>query len=239
MPPAMRPSRGIATTACGRCSATSWGRTRPMTPGSSSASRSRPSSGRGTATAPGRTASGKGSPTTPAPASPSRRWSSATAVRMSATGVVFTRNPATGEAGLYGDVMFGAQGEDVVAGTHRTEPLASLDQRLPAVAAELRRDGRPPGGLLPRPVRHRVHHRGGPPVAPPGARRQAEPAGRAADGPRDGARRAVPAVAPRGRRAGRAAAGRAAARRDRPAPATPRRWRPGWPRRRAWPPARS
>ena len=59
----------------------------------------------------------------------------------SATGVVFTRNPATGEAGLYGDVMFGAQGEDVVAGTHRTEPLASLDQRLPAVAAELRRDG--------------------------------------------------------------------------------------------------
>ena len=59
----------------------------------------------------------------------------------SATGVVFTRNPATGEAGLYGDVLFGAQGEDVVAGTHRTEPLASLDARLPEVAAELRRDG--------------------------------------------------------------------------------------------------
>ena len=59
----------------------------------------------------------------------------------SVTGVVFTRNPATGEPGLYGDVMFGAQGEDVVAGTHRTEPLATLDQRLPAVAAELRRDG--------------------------------------------------------------------------------------------------
>ncbi|HXX59978.1 MAG TPA: pyruvate, phosphate dikinase [Candidatus Sulfotelmatobacter sp.] len=59
----------------------------------------------------------------------------------SATGVVFTRNPATGEPGLYGDVMFGAQGEDVVAGTHRTEPLASLDRRLPALAAELRRDG--------------------------------------------------------------------------------------------------
>ena len=59
----------------------------------------------------------------------------------SATGVVFTRNPATGEPGLYGDVMFGAQGEDVVAGTHRTEPLATLDARLPAVAAELRGDG--------------------------------------------------------------------------------------------------
>ena len=56
----------------------------------------------------------------------------------SATGVVFTRNPATGEPGLYGDVMFGAQGEDVVAGTHATQPLAVLDERLPAVGRELR-----------------------------------------------------------------------------------------------------
>jgi pyruvate, orthophosphate dikinase len=51
---------------------------------------------------------------------------------------VFTRNPATGEPGLYGDVLFGGQGEDVVAGAHRTEPLSVLDQRLPAVAAQLR-----------------------------------------------------------------------------------------------------
>jgi pyruvate,orthophosphate dikinase len=57
----------------------------------------------------------------------------------SATGVLFTRNPATGENVLYGDVMFRAQGEDVVAGTHQTLPIASLDERLPAVAAELRR----------------------------------------------------------------------------------------------------
>ena len=56
----------------------------------------------------------------------------------SATGVLFTRDPATGEPALYGDVLFGAQGEDVVAGTHRTEPIAVLDDRLPAVAAELR-----------------------------------------------------------------------------------------------------
>ena len=56
----------------------------------------------------------------------------------SATGVLFTRNPATGEPTLYGDLLFGAQGEDVVAGTHRTEPIAVLDQRMPAVAAELR-----------------------------------------------------------------------------------------------------
>jgi pyruvate,orthophosphate dikinase len=56
----------------------------------------------------------------------------------SATGVLFTRNPATGEARLYGDVLFDAQGEDVVAGTHHTEPIAVLDERLPVVAAELR-----------------------------------------------------------------------------------------------------
>jgi pyruvate,orthophosphate dikinase len=56
----------------------------------------------------------------------------------SATGVVFTRDPATGRPSLYGDVMFDAQGEDVVAGTHRTEPIAVLDERLPDVAADLR-----------------------------------------------------------------------------------------------------
>jgi pyruvate,orthophosphate dikinase len=56
----------------------------------------------------------------------------------SGTGVLFTRNPATGEPVLYGDVMFNAQGEDVVAGTHRTEPITCLDERLPAVARQLR-----------------------------------------------------------------------------------------------------
>jgi len=56
----------------------------------------------------------------------------------SATGVVFTRNPATGERGLYGDVLFDAQGEDVVAGNHATEPIAALDARLPGAAADLR-----------------------------------------------------------------------------------------------------
>jgi pyruvate,orthophosphate dikinase len=56
----------------------------------------------------------------------------------SGSGVMFTRNPATGEPVPYGDVMFNAQGEDVVAGTHRTEPLSVLDERMPAVARELR-----------------------------------------------------------------------------------------------------
>jgi pyruvate,orthophosphate dikinase len=56
----------------------------------------------------------------------------------SGTGVLFTRNPATGEPVLYGDVMFNAQGEDVVAGTHHTQPIAVLDERMPTVACELR-----------------------------------------------------------------------------------------------------
>jgi pyruvate,orthophosphate dikinase len=56
----------------------------------------------------------------------------------SGTGVVFTRNPATGDHVLYGDVLFDAQGEDVVAGTHATEPISVLDERMPAIAAELR-----------------------------------------------------------------------------------------------------
>ena len=56
----------------------------------------------------------------------------------SATGVIFTRNPATGERVLYGDVLFNAQGEDVVAGTHATEPISYLDERAPAIAEELK-----------------------------------------------------------------------------------------------------
>ncbi|HYI21398.1 MAG TPA: PEP/pyruvate-binding domain-containing protein, partial [Candidatus Limnocylindrales bacterium] len=55
----------------------------------------------------------------------------------SATGVLFTRNPATGARELYGDVLFNAQGEEVVSGTRDAEPIAVLEQRLPEVAAEL------------------------------------------------------------------------------------------------------
>ncbi len=58
--------------------------------------------------------------------------------RNSGTGVLFTRNPATGEGTLYGDVLFEAQGEDVVAGTHATATIEDLEHRMPGVAAELR-----------------------------------------------------------------------------------------------------
>jgi pyruvate,orthophosphate dikinase len=56
----------------------------------------------------------------------------------SATGVLFSRDPATGEARLYGDVLFRAQGEDVVSGRHRTASLVTLEQRLPEAARGLR-----------------------------------------------------------------------------------------------------
>ncbi len=55
----------------------------------------------------------------------------------SATGVLFTRNPATGEPTVYGDVLFDAQGEDVVAGTHQTQSVAVLDERMPIVGRQL------------------------------------------------------------------------------------------------------
>ena len=55
----------------------------------------------------------------------------------SGTGVLFTRNPSTGEAAPYGDVMFGAQGEDVVAGGHQTRPVTALEEREPQAAADL------------------------------------------------------------------------------------------------------
>jgi pyruvate,orthophosphate dikinase len=55
----------------------------------------------------------------------------------SATGVGFTRNPSTGEHVPFGDVLFNAQGEDVVAGIRKTLPLSELNHRLPYVYAEL------------------------------------------------------------------------------------------------------
>ncbi|MDO5710825.1 MAG: pyruvate, phosphate dikinase [Micrococcales bacterium] len=45
----------------------------------------------------------------------------------SGTGVCFTRDPATGHQGVYGDYLVDAQGEDVVAGIRNTLPLADLE----------------------------------------------------------------------------------------------------------------
>ncbi|MHC0040570.1 pyruvate, phosphate dikinase [Streptococcus periodonticum] len=51
--------------------------------------------------------------------------------QKSGTGVVFTRNPATGEPHLFGEFLLNAQGEDVVAGIRTPEPIDSLKRILP------------------------------------------------------------------------------------------------------------
>jgi pyruvate, orthophosphate dikinase len=57
----------------------------------------------------------------------------------SGTGVAFTRDPATGRRGSYGDYLQDAQGEDVVAGIRNTVPLAELASIDAAAHAELTR----------------------------------------------------------------------------------------------------
>lgn len=49
----------------------------------------------------------------------------------SATGVAFSRNPATGEDELYGEFLYNAQGEDVVAGTHTPLHMSELKETMP------------------------------------------------------------------------------------------------------------
>jgi pyruvate,orthophosphate dikinase len=49
----------------------------------------------------------------------------------SGTGVAFTRNPSTGEKGIYGEYLINAQGEDVVAGVRTPQPITKLEEDLP------------------------------------------------------------------------------------------------------------
>jgi len=55
----------------------------------------------------------------------------------SGSGVCFTRDPATGRQGIYGDYLQNAQGEDVVAGIRNTVSLSELEQIDPTSYAEL------------------------------------------------------------------------------------------------------
>ncbi len=55
----------------------------------------------------------------------------------SATGVCFSRNPATGAKELYGEFLVNAQGEDVVAGIRTPRPLAEMESVLPDAFHEL------------------------------------------------------------------------------------------------------
>jgi len=55
----------------------------------------------------------------------------------SGTGVAFTRNPSTGETGLYGEFLIDAQGEDVVAGIRTPQPLEAMRDVLPEAFEQL------------------------------------------------------------------------------------------------------
>jgi len=55
-----------------------------------------------------------------------------------ATGVGFTRNPATGEKVFYGEYLTNAQGEDVVAGTRTPKEIKELEKEMPAVFKQLK-----------------------------------------------------------------------------------------------------
>ncbi|MCP8707845.1 pyruvate, phosphate dikinase, partial [Streptomyces sp. AC04842] len=57
----------------------------------------------------------------------------------SGSGVAFTRDPATGRSGVYGDYLANAQGEDVVSGIRNTVPLDELARIAPEAYEELRR----------------------------------------------------------------------------------------------------
>jgi pyruvate,orthophosphate dikinase len=55
----------------------------------------------------------------------------------SGTGVCFTRDPSTGDPGLWGEFLTNAQGEDVVAGIRTPEPIARMKDALPEAFSEL------------------------------------------------------------------------------------------------------
>ena len=62
---------------------------------------------------------------------------SATGTTRSGTGVIFSRNPGTGEKGLYGEYMMQAQGEDLVSGVRTPEPITKLRTVMPEIYSEL------------------------------------------------------------------------------------------------------
>ncbi|GAB5450034.1 MAG: pyruvate, phosphate dikinase [Halioglobus sp.] len=55
----------------------------------------------------------------------------------SGSGVAFTRNPSTGERKFFGEILFNAAGEDVVAGIRTPLPVEALQEKMPAVYDEL------------------------------------------------------------------------------------------------------
>ena len=95
----------------------------------------------------------------------------------SGSGVCFTRDPASGDQGVYGDYLQNAQGEDVVAGIRNTVSLADMAKVDKKSHDELLEIMAHPRAALPRHVRHRVHRRAGQAVDAADPGRQAHPRG--------------------------------------------------------------
>ena len=55
------------------------------------------------------------------------------------TGVAFTRDPATGEKGLFGEFLTNAQGEDVVAGVRTPMHISEMEEKFPEAFAEFKK----------------------------------------------------------------------------------------------------
>ena len=117
--------------------ATPRGRTSRRTLRSSFVAPSAPSSTRGTTRARRYTAAPTTSPTTSALAVSVVQMVFGNKGGDSGTGVAFTRDPATGEQGIWGEFLTNAQGEDVVAGIRTPQPIAEMKAALPEAYDQL------------------------------------------------------------------------------------------------------
>ena len=104
----------------------------------------------------------------------------------SATGVAFTRDPATGEKVFYGEYLINAQGEDVVAGVRTPKPVSQLSKEMPESYKQLMKVRDASREALPRHAGSRVHHRGQSLVHPANPQWQAHRPGRDQDRRRHG-----------------------------------------------------
>ena len=84
----------------------------------------------------------------------------------SATGVCFTRDPSTGETGLYGEYLVNAQGEDVVPACARRSRIEEMRAAAAGRVRPAARNDDAARAALPRHAGHRVHGRGGQALPP-------------------------------------------------------------------------
>ena len=106
----------------------------------------------------------------------------------SATGVGFTRNPATGEKAFYGEFLENAQGEDVVAGIRTPHPISELETWNARGLQPAPRNHHHAGEALPRHAGFRVHHPGRQALHAADPQRQAHRSGGGAHRGGDGGR---------------------------------------------------